>query len=123
MLQGGANNSHIGNPAFDTASFGSPPGNLRADYVLPSSDLAMLDGQVFWFADNEPLFPLVTHGSFPSDHRLVYVDVQVVPEPSAVKNAVLGMCVLGTLACHPRLMPQSLVCQRRLSRFRTRSVR
>ena len=75
-LQGGANNSHVGNPANDTASFGSS-GNLRADYVLPSADLQILDGHVFWYANTEPLFGLVTHGAFPSDHRAVYVDVRL----------------------------------------------
>ena len=37
-LQGGANLTHRGNPAYDTADFNDnpAPGNLRADYVLPS---------------------------------------------------------------------------------------
>ncbi len=35
-LQGGANATHRGDPAFDTADFAdTAPGNLRADYVLP----------------------------------------------------------------------------------------
>lgn len=58
----------------DTAVFGDS-GNLRVDYVLPSSDLQITGAHVFWFADDEPLFQLVTHGGFPSDHRAVYVDV------------------------------------------------
>jgi len=34
-LQGGANETHLSDPAFDTADFSdSAPGNLRADYVL-----------------------------------------------------------------------------------------
>jgi 3-phytase len=76
VLQGGANNTQVGNPANDTAAFGSS-GNLRADYVLPSADLQILDGHVFWFGNTDPLFGLVTHGSFPSDHRAVYVDVRL----------------------------------------------
>ena len=37
-LQGGANLTHRGDPAYDTADFNDnpAPGNLRADYVLPS---------------------------------------------------------------------------------------
>ena len=36
-LQGGANLTHEGDPAYDTADFADgAPGNLRADYVLPS---------------------------------------------------------------------------------------
>ena len=78
-LQGGANDSHIGNPAFDTADFSdSAPGNLRADYVLPSTDLQMTAANVFWPRSTHPLFPLVGTFPFPSsDHRLVMVDVRV----------------------------------------------
>lgn len=76
VLQGGANDSHVGDPAEDTAAFGSS-GNLRADYVLPSAELELIDAKVFWFDNSEPLFGLVTHGSFPSDHRAVYVDVEL----------------------------------------------
>ena len=39
-LQGGINATHLSDPAFDTADFSdSAPGNLRADYVLPSKQL------------------------------------------------------------------------------------
>jgi hypothetical protein len=80
--QGGANATHLGDPANDTADFGfnaadpandNPPGNLRVDYVLPSNNLSIADAQVFWLASDDPLFPL---GEFPtSDHRQVFVDV------------------------------------------------
>ncbi|XQQ06388.1 MAG: endonuclease/exonuclease/phosphatase family protein [Leptolyngbya sp. IPPAS B-1204] len=54
------NDQHRGNPAFDTADFSdTTPGNLRADYVLPSQDLAVTDAQVFWPAQGDPLFRLV----------------------------------------------------------------
>lgn len=33
--QGGINDEHVGHPAEDTADFAEPPGNIRADYVLP----------------------------------------------------------------------------------------
>ena len=53
------------------------PGNLRADYVLPSKNLRMLDGAVFWPLSTDPLFRLVGVFPFPSsDHRLVWVDVR-----------------------------------------------
>ena len=59
-LQGGANTAHLSDPAFDTADFSDfAPGNLRADYVLPSKNLKIT-------------------GTFPfpsSDHRLVWIDV------------------------------------------------
>jgi Endonuclease/Exonuclease/phosphatase family len=79
-LQGGANQTHRGDPAFDTADFVDVPGpgNLRADYVLPSRDLRMLAARVFWPLSTDPLFRLVGVFPFPtSDHRLVWVDVLV----------------------------------------------
>ena len=78
-LQGGANATHLGNPAFDTADFAdSTPGNLRADYVLPSKNLKIVDAGVFWPLSTDPLFDLVGVFPFPSsDHRAVWVDVRV----------------------------------------------
>jgi hypothetical protein len=79
-LQGGANLTHRGDPAFDTADFADVPGpgNLRVDYVLPSRDLRMLAARVFWPLSTDPLFRLVGVFPFPtSDHRLVWVDVRV----------------------------------------------
>ena len=78
-LQGGANDSHLSDPAFDTADFSdSDPGNLRADYVLPRKTLQIRDAGVFWPLSDDPLFALVGTFPFPSsDHRLVWVDVTV----------------------------------------------
>jgi hypothetical protein len=78
-LQGGANDSHIGDPAFDTADFAdSAPGNLRADYVLPRKNMKITDSAVFWPLSSDPLFELVGLFPFPSsDHRLVWIDVDV----------------------------------------------
>jgi Endonuclease/Exonuclease/phosphatase family len=77
--QGGANLTHRGDPAFDTADFAdSAPGNLRVDYVLPSRPLRIIDGAVFWPTADDPLFRLVGDFPFPSsDHRLVWIDVAV----------------------------------------------
>ncbi len=88
MLQGGANTLHLGDPAYDTAdfadafgpppTFGGAPGNLRADYVLPSQALTITRSGVFWPTTSDPYFPLVGTFPFPSsDHRLVSVDVRV----------------------------------------------
>ena len=76
-LQGGANLAHQGDPAFDTADFADgAPGNLRVDYVLPSTSLRIRDAGVFWPTSDDPLFRLVGTYPFPtSDHRLVWVDV------------------------------------------------
>ena len=78
MLQGGINDTHLSDPAFDTADFSdTAPGNLRADYVLPSKQLRLTDAGVFWPLASDPLFDLVGTFPFPSsDHRLVWIDVQ-----------------------------------------------
>jgi hypothetical protein len=86
ILQGGANTTHRSHPRFDTADFAdSAPGNLRADYVLPSRQLRILNSAVFWPLQSDPLFRLTgvfnfaewgPVGGFPtSDHRMVWVDV------------------------------------------------
>lgn len=76
-LQGGANTTHEGDPAYDTADFSdTAPGNLRADYVLPSRRLSVVDAGVFWPVREDPLWRLTGAFPFPSsDHRLVWVDL------------------------------------------------
>jgi hypothetical protein len=85
-LQGQANLTHRSDPRFDTADFNdAAPGNLRADYVLPSKrGLKPLASAVFWPVRSDPLFRLTgvftptLPGGFPSsDHRLVWMDVRV----------------------------------------------
>ncbi|GAA1974183.1 endonuclease/exonuclease/phosphatase family protein [Microbacterium pumilum] len=78
-LQGGANATHLGNPKYDTADFAdTAPGNLRADYVLPSLALRVVRSGVFWPTQSDPLSRLTGVFPFPSsDHRLVWVDVRV----------------------------------------------
>jgi endonuclease/exonuclease/phosphatase family metal-dependent hydrolase len=82
-LQGGANLTHRGNPAYDTADFAdSTPGNLRVDYVLPDRRLRVRGCGVFWPTRQSALFRLTgvfdpsLPGGFPtSDHRLVWLDI------------------------------------------------
>jgi hypothetical protein len=72
------NETHLGDPAFDTADFAEPPGNLRADYVLPRKGLRIEEAAVFWPESTDPLFALVGTFPFPSsDHRLVWVDLEL----------------------------------------------
>jgi Endonuclease/Exonuclease/phosphatase family len=77
--QGGANAAHRSDPRFDTADFAdSAPGNLRADYVLPSRNLQITASAVFWPVQADPLSRLTGVFPFPSsDHRLVWIDVMV----------------------------------------------
>ena len=76
--QGGANLTHRSDPRFDTADFAdSAPGNLRADYVLPSKHLRIVDSAVFWPPSGQPGSELTGVFPFPSsDHRLVWVDIR-----------------------------------------------
>ena len=76
LVQGGVNLTHRSPAAQDTADFAEPPGNIRSDYVLPSRDLRILGSAVFWKTSDDPLSRLTT-GTFPSDHRLVHVDVRL----------------------------------------------
>jgi hypothetical protein len=78
-LQGGANATHAGDPAYDTADFADgAPGNLRVDYVLPSRKLTPRDAGVFWPVSSDPLSSLTGVFPFPSsDHRLVWVDLDI----------------------------------------------
>jgi hypothetical protein len=78
-LQGGANLTHRSDPKFDTADFAdTAPGNLRADYVLPSKSIRIRESGVFWPVQTDPLFRLTGVFPFPtSDHRLVWVDANI----------------------------------------------
>jgi hypothetical protein len=79
QLQGGANTTHTGNPAYDTADFGdTAPGNLRVDHVIPSKGLIPGENGIFWPPGSSPLHRLTGDGSTPvpsSDHRMVWQDV------------------------------------------------
>jgi Endonuclease/Exonuclease/phosphatase family len=87
-LQGGANTSHVGDPKYDTADFAdTAPGNLRADYVLASKRLKVVDTGVFWPTLDDELSRLTGVFDFAqfqqdgigfptSDHRLVWLDIR-----------------------------------------------
>lgn len=86
-IQGGANATHQSPPRFDTADFAdTAPGNLRADYVLPSKSLRIQRSGVFWPKVDDRFYRLTGTftpgdqylGNHPSsDHRAVWVDVRV----------------------------------------------
>ena len=102
---GNANASHLTDPRFDTADFSdSAPGNLRVDYVLPSSNVSIVSSGIFWPVEGTADRPLVgefnTPGLFAglpsSDHKAVFVDVAI-PQPVPVPPALplLGSALLG----------------------------
>lgn len=72
--QGGANARHRGDPSRDTADWRDDPGpgNLRADYVLPSRELTVTGSGVLWPPAGDPLAEAVAAAS---RHRLVWVDL------------------------------------------------
>ncbi len=70
----GANASHRGDPARDTADWrddAGQPGNLRVDYVLPSAEWRVLDAGVWWPADGVA----AETAARASRHRLVWADI------------------------------------------------
>jgi endonuclease/exonuclease/phosphatase family metal-dependent hydrolase len=76
--QGAANASHAGEARHDTADFNDRvAGNLRVDYLLPSRELRVCDGGVFWPRRDQPHAALVwgERESPSSDHRLVWLDI------------------------------------------------
>ncbi|MCP5144894.1 MAG: endonuclease/exonuclease/phosphatase family protein [Gammaproteobacteria bacterium] len=108
---GNTNASHIGDPRFDTGDFNdAAPGNLRVDYVLPSSNVDMLGGGVFWPTEADADRPLVGEFGQPglfsgmpsSDHKAVFVDVAI-PQPVPVPAALpLLASALGLLSARRR---------------------
>jgi endonuclease/exonuclease/phosphatase family metal-dependent hydrolase len=73
-IQAGKNEKHHGNPAADTGDFNDKyTGNMRIDYVLPSTTLKVVGCGVFWPAKDEPGHDLADV----SDHHLVWVDIEL----------------------------------------------
>ncbi|MHC9086500.1 endonuclease/exonuclease/phosphatase family protein [Luteimonas sp. RIT-PG2_3] len=68
---GGINARHRGAHAHDTGDFGPRTGNLRLDYVLPSTGFALKGNGVYWPLPEDPAAAIVDG----SDHRLVWVDL------------------------------------------------
>lgn len=82
LLQGLDNLVHENDAFTDTADFGEAPfgpGNLRADYVLPSEEgITPVCGGVFWPRRSDETFALTGIFPFPtSDHRLVWMDLEI----------------------------------------------
>ena len=76
-LQGKANLKHKGNPANDTGDFNdNEPGNLRIDFVLPSSNCKIRNGGVFW-PTAEQLKGIDPKLVDASDHHLVWLDIEL----------------------------------------------
>lgn len=72
--QGGKNLEQRGDPAADTGDFNDKyTGNMRIDYVLPSSTLSVAGCGVFWPASNQDGHDLTDV----SDHHLVWLDIEL----------------------------------------------
>ncbi|HET9484146.1 MAG TPA: endonuclease/exonuclease/phosphatase family protein [Xanthomonadales bacterium] len=70
---GVAHTTHRTEARHDTAKFGGDTGNLRIDYVLPSTTLTVHDARVFWPVASHPDAALLEV----SDHHLVWLDVSM----------------------------------------------
>ena len=72
-VQGKANLKQRGDARYDTADFSDRQvGNLRVDYVLPAAGLKVLNSQVVWPREGEPLHEEIQC----SDHRLVWLELR-----------------------------------------------
>ena len=71
LATGGANLAHRGAHAHDTANFGPRVGQLRLDYVLPSTGFRPAGSGVFWPRPDDPDAALADA----TDHHLVWVDL------------------------------------------------
>ena len=73
-LQAGKNLWHKGNPAADTGDFNDQyTGNMRVDYVLPSTTLKVVACGVFWPSRDQAGHELIDV----SDHHLVWLDIEM----------------------------------------------
>ena len=72
LADAGANLQQRGAHQHDTGSFGPRVGNMRLDYVLPSTGLKVIGSGVFWPKAGEPGADWLDA----SDHRMVWVDLQ-----------------------------------------------
>lgn len=68
---GGHNLSQRGDPAEDTGAFGPRVGNLRLDYVLPSTGMRIVSSGVFWPAPGQPGAEWIDA----TDHHMVWLDL------------------------------------------------
>ncbi len=72
-----ADPGHAGDPGLDTADYGTPPGNLRVSYILPSADLEVADAGVVWPAPDDPAAARFGPRAHWPAHRLVWVDLDL----------------------------------------------
>jgi endonuclease/exonuclease/phosphatase family metal-dependent hydrolase len=70
-FDGGANANHRAPHAHDTGRFGPRVGNLRVDYVLPSTGFRLAGSGVFWPPPGHPDEALAAA----SDHHAVWIDL------------------------------------------------
>lgn len=71
LADGGENLKHRGAHAHDTGRFGPKVGNLRLDYVLPSTGFRPVGSGVFWPKPGDADAAIAEA----SDHHLVWVDL------------------------------------------------
>ena len=76
LRDGGVNARHRGAARLDTVDWPDgpgDPGNLRVDYILPSSDQRVAGSGVFWPVADDSISEAV---ALASRHRLIWVDIE-----------------------------------------------
>lgn len=73
MSPGGQHHS----PDIEGAQYHTAAWRKRVDYVLPSQDLIVKDGRVFWPTQGEAGYDLMKKRDASSDHRLVWLDIEL----------------------------------------------
>jgi hypothetical protein len=84
-----------GDPSSHTGDFGPRGGTLRLDYVLPSRNLRVRDGGVFWPHPDAGERDITAA----SDHRLVWLDLEQNPDREA--GRVTATTAAGTPPARP----------------------
>ena len=72
---GRAEPEHLGDPALDTAFYGTGAGGLRVDILLPSREFVILDSGVMWPPDTDPFAQIFAAAS---RHHPVWVDLSLI---------------------------------------------
>jgi len=70
-----ADKDHVGPARLDTVDWGDPQGKLRVSYILPSSDLRVIQSGVVWPLADDPLAKLLAQTGIA--HKPVWVDLMV----------------------------------------------
>lgn len=70
-----ADPDHAGRPELDTVAWDAPIGNLRVSYVLPSTDMRVVDAGVLWPPSDDIMATVLARTG--TKHKPVWVDIEL----------------------------------------------